>query len=62
LLLRSSYTWHYVSDEIKRDLYANRNNGEWWMSYDDVVRQFSDVTICSVGPDFDSDGAPTGDK
>ena len=42
--------------------YADKDDGEWWMTYDDFRRNFHDVTICSVGPDFDNDGVPSGDR
>ena len=51
-------------DQATKDYlgYTDRNDGEWWMTFDDFTRYFNDVTICSVGPDFDNDGAPTGDR
>ena len=51
-------------DQATKDYlgYADEDNGEWWMEYDDFIRYFHDVTVCSLGPDFDGDGAPTGDR
>nr|XP_002120374.1 calpain-A-like [Ciona intestinalis] len=58
-----SFTWHYIPDDVKYSMgYENRDNGEWWMSFDDFTNYFTDVTFCTVGPDFDSDGKPTGDR
>jgi hypothetical protein len=33
-----------------------KSDGEFWMSYKDFCKHFSEVTICTVGPDFDGDG------
>uniref|UniRef100_H2ZIF1 Calpain catalytic domain-containing protein n=1 Tax=Ciona savignyi TaxID=51511 RepID=H2ZIF1_CIOSA len=58
-----SYTWQYIPDDVKYSIgYANRDNGEWFMSFDDFTRYFTDVTFCTIGPDFDGDGKPTGDR
>ncbi|XP_076806717.1 calpain-A-like [Clavelina lepadiformis] len=59
----SSSKWDTMDESVKQQLgYADKDNGEWWMSYDDFTTYFNDVTICTVGPDFDADGAPSGDK
>ena len=34
----------------------SKDDGEFWMSYKDFCRHFSEVTICLMGPDFDGDG------
>ena len=51
-------------DQATKDYlgYADKDNGEWWMAYDDFIHHFNDVTICTVGPDFDNDGEPSGDR
>lgn len=55
--------WEYVSEEEKERVgMADEDNGIWWMPYGDFVANFSDATICSIGPDFDEDGDPTGDR
>ena len=33
-----------------------RDDGEFWMNFRDFCRQFQEVTICTIGPDFDGDG------
>uniref|UniRef100_A0A3F2YW24 Calpain catalytic domain-containing protein n=1 Tax=Anopheles dirus TaxID=7168 RepID=A0A3F2YW24_9DIPT len=38
--------WDGVLEEIKNELHENRNNGEFWMSFQDFVYYFDDVTIC----------------
>jgi len=55
--------WDYVSEADKERVgAADEENGIWWMPYNDFVANFSDATICSLGPDFDEDGDPTGDS
>ena len=39
-----------------------KDNGEWFMTYIDFVCEYDDVTICTMGPDFDEDGQSTGEK
>ena len=31
-------------------------DGEFWMNFKEFCRQFQEVTICTLGPDFDGDG------
>nr|CAB3227594.1 calpain-A-like [Phallusia mammillata] len=57
-----SHTWDFVSEDVKRSMHVDKDNGQWWMTFDDLSHFFTDLTICTVGPDFDSDGAPTGDR
>jgi calpain len=55
--------WDYISDEDKARVgAADEDNGIWWMPYTDFVANYSDATICSIGPDFDDDGVATGDS
>lgn len=59
----SSRAWEYVTDEDKERLgVADVDNGEWWMTYQDFTRHYSDVTLCTIGPDFNRDGEVTGDR
>ncbi len=34
----------------------SKPDGEFWMSFKEFCRQFQEVTICTLGPDFDGDG------
>ncbi|XP_077966798.1 calpain-A-like [Styela clava] len=58
-----SYLWDEV-DRVTKDRigYADKDNGEWLMDFYDFKKYFADCTICTMGPDFDSDGAATGDS
>lgn len=59
----SSSAWSNVIEEDKERLgVADEDNGEWWMTYDDFTRYYSDVTLCTIGPDFNRDGEATGDR
>ncbi|KAM4770841.1 calpain-13-like [Rhinophrynus dorsalis] len=44
--------WREVSPEDRKKLYDNREDGEFWMSWDDFVQGFSRIIICSRAPDF----------
>lgn len=49
--------WQWVDVEVKAMLGLQaKDDGEFWMSYRDFCRQFQEVTICLMGPDFDGDG------
>ena len=36
--------------------YTSLKDGEFWMSFDDFCSQFGEVSMCTLGPDFDKDG------
>jgi len=58
-----SAVWDQVTDEDKKRIgYVDKDNGEWFMTYIDFVCEYDDVTMCTIGPDFDGDGEPTGDS
>ena len=40
----------------KSQIPENKDDGEFYCSLDDFMKFFSAVTICSLTPDFDSDG------
>ncbi|XP_054654898.1 calpain-8 isoform X2 [Dunckerocampus dactyliophorus] len=46
-----SSEWKYVSGEDKSKLNHVAEDGEFWMSYLDFIRQFSKVEICNLTPD-----------
>ncbi|XP_077992881.1 calpain-A-like [Glandiceps talaboti] len=53
----SSDKWNNVSDDMKMFIgYTNKDDGEFWMTYDDFCQHFNEVTVCTVGPDFDGNG------
>jgi len=53
----SDGSWQWVDDETKQRLrLQKRDDGEFWMSFRDFCKHFSELTICLMGPDFDGDG------
>ncbi|XP_074642195.1 calpain-B-like [Tubulanus polymorphus] len=49
--------WKWVDDDTKNRMNFNRKpDGEFWMSYKDFCKHFTEVTICTIGPDYDGDG------
>ncbi|KAM4694115.1 calpain-13-like [Discoglossus pictus] len=44
--------WKEVSHQDREKLYENKDNGEFWMSWEDFVQEFSSLIICSQTPDF----------
>ena len=59
-----SPVWKLITDEDKDRLdYEVEDDGEWWMRYEDFIQYYSQVTLCTIGPDFNEDGvASAGDK
>ncbi|GLD68552.1 calpain-2 catalytic subunit-like isoform X1 [Lates japonicus] len=53
----TSSEWRYVSDDDRRRLTNRAEDGEFWMSFSDFLRQYSRLEICNLTPD-----ALTGDK
>lgn len=52
-----SEDWDYVPDVIKEELeLTSKDDGEFWMSFDDFRRQYCNMIICNLAPDFDHDG------
>uniref|UniRef100_S4RRL7 Calcium-activated neutral proteinase 11 n=1 Tax=Petromyzon marinus TaxID=7757 RepID=S4RRL7_PETMA len=43
--------WGYVSDEDRGRLQVSQEDGEFWMSFEDFLRQFSRLEICNLTPD-----------
>ncbi|XP_034082646.1 calpain-2 catalytic subunit-like [Gymnodraco acuticeps] len=46
-----SSEWNHVSKEEKSKLNNKAEDGEFWMSYSDFIRQFSTLEICNLTPD-----------
>ncbi|XP_018522602.1 calpain-2 catalytic subunit isoform X2 [Lates calcarifer] len=53
----TSSEWRYVSDDDRRRLTNRAEDGEFWMSFSDFLRQYSRLEICNLTPD-----ALTGDE
>ncbi|XP_030051828.1 calpain-8 [Microcaecilia unicolor] len=43
--------WNYVDPKVKRALDKQCDDGEFWMSYSDFSRQFTQLDICNLTPD-----------
>ena len=57
----SDENWSLLDDDMKKNMsFKSRADGEFWMSFRDFCHQFQEITICTLGPDFDGDGS--GDK
>ncbi|CAG0885337.1 unnamed protein product [Darwinula stevensoni] len=49
--------WRYVDESTKRKLdLQHQADGEFWITYEDFCLEFEEVSMCTMGPDFDSDG------
>ncbi|XP_068581007.1 calpain-2 catalytic subunit-like isoform X2 [Cebidichthys violaceus] len=46
-----SSEWKHVNEDEKSKLYHIADNGEFWMSYSDFIKQFSKLEICNLTPD-----------
>ncbi|KAL7061897.1 hypothetical protein AAHC03_01201 [Spirometra sp. Aus1] len=54
--------WQSVSDQTRRDLGLTFDaDGEFWMCYDDFVREFEKLEICHLGPQS-LDSGPGSDR
>lgn len=48
----NSREWQSVSDDEKRDMNLNfEHDGEFWMSFQDFMREFEKLEICNLGPE-----------
>uniref|UniRef100_A0A3B3H6P0 Calpain catalytic domain-containing protein n=1 Tax=Oryzias latipes TaxID=8090 RepID=A0A3B3H6P0_ORYLA len=50
-----SREWNHISQEEKSKLNKVAEDGEFWMSYSDFIRNFSDLEICNLTPDLLTD-------
>ncbi|WKX98459.1 hypothetical protein Q1695_013832 [Nippostrongylus brasiliensis] len=47
-----SYEWKSVPDNVKQDMGLRfDHDGEFWMSFEDYMRNFEKMEICNLGPD-----------
>ncbi|CAG0890828.1 unnamed protein product [Cyprideis torosa] len=57
--VKSSQSQIFLLTETKTKLaFQKRGDGEFWMSFDDFRGLFEEVSLCTLGPDFDADGRP----
>ncbi|CAI5678752.1 unnamed protein product [Oreochromis niloticus] len=50
-----SAQWRYISDEDRERLSHRSEDGEFWISFPDFLRQYSRLEICNLTPDALSD-------
>ncbi|XP_076056282.1 calpain-B-like [Oratosquilla oratoria] len=49
--------WEGVSEDQKEKLGCTKlSDGEFWMEFHDFWNQFEEVSLCTMGPDYDKDG------
>ncbi|XP_071096682.1 calpain-2 catalytic subunit-like [Haliotis cracherodii] len=49
--------WNRVPDDVKLELeLTSQDDGEFWMSFQDFRREYCNMIICNLSPDFDHDG------
>ncbi|XP_052796147.1 calpain-8-like [Mya arenaria] len=49
--------WMQVTNDVKRELeLTSQDDGEFWMSFDDFRKEYCNMIICNLSPDFDHDG------
>ena len=51
-------SWELVGEEEKREMGLHyMHDGEFWIEFfTDFCREFEEVSICTLGPEFDKDG------
>ncbi|XP_069464733.1 calpain-8 isoform X2 [Ambystoma mexicanum] len=43
--------WNFVDPKVKQELDQQSNDGEFWMSFADFMKQYSRLEICNLTPD-----------
>lgn len=57
LSFNSDVNWSWVDETTKEGIgLQSKDDGEFWMSFKDFCKHFSEVTICLMGTDFCRDG------
>ncbi|XP_061173562.1 calpain-3-like [Saccostrea echinata] len=52
-----SEEWGHVTNDVKDQLeLLSRDDGEFWMNYNDFRREYCNMIVCNLSPDFDHDG------
>ena len=53
ILINRSPIWNKVSSSKRNELLESgaREDGEFWMSYEDFMKHFTDFEVCSVSVD-----------
>lgn len=54
-----SKEWSTVSKALKDKLLKKEDDGEFWMSYEDFLKHWSNVEICNLSAESASDGSET---
>ena len=55
--LSSSDEWNHVPIDAKIELeLTSQDDGEFWMCFRDFCREYCNMIICNLSPDFDHDG------
>ncbi|MEE6473669.1 hypothetical protein FKM82_010132 [Ascaphus truei] len=44
--------WNEVTPQDRKRLYQRKDNGEFWMTWEDFSHEFSQLVICNRSPDF----------
>ena len=53
----SDSNWDWVDEKTKSMMQLEKKpDGEFWMNFKEFCSHFQEVTICTLGPDFDGDG------
>jgi len=49
--------WTHVPNDIKKELeLTSQDDGEFWMCFNDFRKEYCNMIICNLSPDFDHDG------
>ncbi|XP_032902102.1 calpain-A-like isoform X1 [Amblyraja radiata] len=49
--------WDQIPTWTKESFgFTKKDDGEFWMKFDDFCRKFANITVLTLGPDFDGDG------
>ena len=53
-----SDTWKQLSAKQRQELHTTDEDGEFFMTYEDMIKHFTDLEICSISVDslYEDDG------